>query len=177
MELHWDIYNPESDAPAILVLGASLAGSSAVQWTQVAQRLSSAAVVAFVDLPGHALSPVWDDADAPTLEVVAAAIMDAIRAIRDQVGNKPVIFAGLSITGATALHIARDYPDELAGAVRPTHRHRGGGRAGARFRARTGTCRPAAPARGGGCGLLSLTCKEPPEAGWCFTELVNRSHR
>lgn len=115
MELHWDIYNPESDAPTILVLGASLAGSSAVQWGQVAEHLRSAAVVAFVDLPGHALTPVWDDADEPTLDVVAAAMMEAIRAIRDQVGNKPVVFAGLSISGATALHMARDYPDELAG--------------------------------------------------------------
>lgn len=115
MDLHWDIYNPESDAPVILVLGPSLGGNSTAQWTAVAEKLKDDAIVAFVGLPGHALTPVWDDDVEPTLENVAEGFMGAIREIRDRVGAHPVVFAGLSISGATALHLARDHSDELAG--------------------------------------------------------------
>lgn len=115
MQLRWDIYNPDSDAPVILVLGPSLGGSSTVQWAGVAEKLKRDAVIAFVGLPGHSLTPVWDDADEPTLDQVAGGMIEAIRAIRDKVGARPVVFAGLSISGAIALHLARDYADELAG--------------------------------------------------------------
>lgn len=115
MDLHWDIYNPESEAPVILALGATLGGNSTYQWTAVAERLRDVATVAFVDLPGHALSPLWDEGEETTLDAVASGFMRAIREIRDEVGAKPVVFAGLSISGATALHMARDHADELAG--------------------------------------------------------------
>jgi len=81
----------------------------------VAELLTSDARVVFVDYPGHALSEVWNDEDEPTLDVVASAIMDVVHEVREQVGELPVFFAGLSIGGATGLHLARDHADELAG--------------------------------------------------------------
>lgn len=115
MELHWDIYNREADAPVILVVGATLGGNAAHQWTAVAEKLRRAANVVFVDLPGHSLSPHWPDDEEPTLDALAAGIIKAVRAARDELGAKPVVYAGISISGATGLHLARDYADELAG--------------------------------------------------------------
>lgn len=115
MELTFDTYNPGVDAKRILVLGPSLGGNAQHQWTAVAERLKHEARIVFVDLPGHALTPVWDDADEPTLDVVAAALMDVAREVSESNDGLPVFFAGLSISGATALHLARDFGDELAG--------------------------------------------------------------
>ncbi|MDO5082263.1 MAG: alpha/beta fold hydrolase [Arachnia propionica] len=115
MELTWDLYNPSSDADRILVLTPSLGGNCAHQWAKVADLLSDRARVVFVDYPGHALSQVWDDADEPRLEVIADAVVDVISRVREQVGDLPVVYAGLSIGGATGLHLARDHADAVAG--------------------------------------------------------------
>lgn len=115
MELHWDIYNREPEAQVILLAGATLGGNSAHQWTAVAEKLRRAVNVVFVDLPGHSLSPHWPDDEDPSLDALAAGIMKVVRAVRDELGNKPVIYAGISISGATGLHLARDYSDELDG--------------------------------------------------------------
>ncbi len=115
MELTWDLYNPASKANRILVVAPSLGGNCSHQWAKVAALLSADAYVVFVDYPGHALSPVWDDSAEPTLDVVGEAIMDVVRQVRAQLGDLPVVYAGLSIGGATGLHLARDYPQELAG--------------------------------------------------------------
>lgn len=115
MELHWDIYNAEPEAPAILLVGPTLGGNSAHLWTAVAEKLRKAANVVFVDLPGQSLSPLWPEDEEPTLDALAAGIINVVRQVRDQLGAKPVVFAGLSISGATGLHLARDYTDELAG--------------------------------------------------------------
>ena len=115
MELTWDLYNPTSRADRLLVVAPSLGGNCSHQWAKVAELLTNDARVVFVDYPGHALSEVWDDADEPTLDVVASAIMHVIHEVRERIGELPVIFAGLSIGGATGLHLARDHADELAG--------------------------------------------------------------
>ena len=115
MDLTWDLYNPTSRANRILVVAPSLGGNCSHQWAKVAELLTNDAQVVFVDYPGHALSEVWNDADEPTLDVVASAIMDVIHEVRERTGELPVIFAGLSIGGATGLHLARDHADELAG--------------------------------------------------------------
>lgn len=115
MELTYDTYNSPAGAERIIILGPSLGGNAQHQWTAVAERLRQDALVVFVDLPGHALTPVWDDHDEPTLDVLAAAVMDVVGKLREQYGHLPVFFAGLSISGAIGLHLARDYEEELAG--------------------------------------------------------------
>lgn len=114
MELTWDVFNPTTSAKRILVVAPSLGGNAAHQWAPVAKLLVDEAIVCYVDYPGHALSPVWAD-DEPTLDVVGDAIMDVVGQLRDQYGPLPVVVAGLSIGGATALHLARDHASALAG--------------------------------------------------------------
>ncbi|MCC2593486.1 alpha/beta fold hydrolase [Tessaracoccus sp. OS52] len=115
MKLTFDTYNPNDPAKRVLVLGPSLGGNAQHQWTAVAERLRSEARVVFVDLPGHALTPVWDDADEPTLDTVAEAVMEVVREVSETNDGLPVFYAGLSISGAVGLHLARDHEEELAG--------------------------------------------------------------
>ena len=51
------------------------------------------------------------------VSTVAAGIADVARGLREELGDVSVYFAGLSISGATALHLARDYGDLFAGVV------------------------------------------------------------
>lgn len=115
MKLTFDTYNPESSAGRILVLAPSLGGNAQHQWTAVAERLRQEARIVFVDLPGHALTPVWDDTDEADLDVVATAVMDVVRQVSEANDGLPVFYAGLSISGAIGLHLARDHEDEVAG--------------------------------------------------------------
>lgn len=118
MELNTHAYNPNSTAPRILLLGPSLGGNSVHQWTKAAQELTDDARITFIDLPGSGMGPVWDDADEPSLDTIAAAIADVARAARKEAGaDLPVFFAGLSISGAIALHIARDYSELFSGVI------------------------------------------------------------
>lgn len=116
MDLNWTYYNPNKPAERVLLLGPSLGGNVSHQWTKVAAELIDDARVVFVDLPGTGVAEVWDEADDPSLDTVAAGIADVARQVRDELGDVPVYFAGLSISGATALHVARDY-DKLFSAV------------------------------------------------------------
>lgn len=115
MKLSFDTYNPGSGARRIIVLAPSLGGNAQHQWTRVAELIRDDALVVFVDLPGHALSAVWDDADEPALEVLAGAVMDVVREVNRARPRLPVFYAGLSISGAVGLHLARDHSEELAG--------------------------------------------------------------
>lgn len=115
MELNWTTYNPDSPAERILLVGPSLGGNVSHQWAQVAGKLIDDARIIFVDLPGTGVAPVWDDNVEPTLDEVAAGIADIARQVLSDVGDVPVWFAGLSISGATALHVARDYADVFDG--------------------------------------------------------------
>lgn len=117
MELNWTWYNPRTPAERVLIVGPSLGGNVAHQWTKVAAELIDEARIAFVDLPGTGLAPVWpEDGPEPTLDAIAAGIAGIAGQIRDEVGpDTPIWFAGLSISGATALHLARDYADRFAG--------------------------------------------------------------
>ena len=117
MKLNTTVYNRTTDAGRVLIVGPSLGGNSVHQWTKVAAELLNDARVVFVDLPGTGLGAVWDDADEPTLDTVAAGIADVARGLREELGDVSVYFAGLSISGATALHLARDYGDLFAGVV------------------------------------------------------------
>lgn len=117
MELNWTWYNLRTPASRVLIAGPSLGGNVAHQWTKVAAELIDDARVAFVDLPGTGLAPAWpEDGPEPTLDAIAAGVADVAAQIRDEVGpDTPIWFAGLSISGATALHLARDYADQFAG--------------------------------------------------------------
>lgn len=115
MKLTYDVFNPASTAERVLVVAPSLGGNATHQWTSVAEALEGQARVVFVDLPGHAGAAPWDDADDPSLESVAQGFGDVIRRVRGEVGDLPIFFAGLSISGAIALHIALEHPDDLSG--------------------------------------------------------------
>lgn len=117
MDLKWTYYNRATPADRVLLVAPSLGGNAAHQWTKVAAELIDDTRVVFVDLPGTGLGAVWDDADEPTLDAVAAGIAAVGEQVRADIGSDvPLYFAGLSISGATALHLARDY-DKLFGAV------------------------------------------------------------
>ncbi len=115
MELTYDVFNAASTAERILVVGPSLGGDATHQWTAVAEALDGQATVVFADLPGQASSQVWDDEDEATLESLALGFIDVVRRVRAQFGDLPIFFAGLSISGATALHIALEHPDDVRG--------------------------------------------------------------
>lgn len=118
MDLNWTTYNPGTPAERVLLVGPSLGGNAAHQWTPVAAQLIDEARVVFVDLPGTGLGAVWDDADEPTLDAVAAGIAQVAAEVRAEVGAEvPLYFAGLSISGAIALHVARDYDEIFSGVV------------------------------------------------------------
>lgn len=115
MELTYDVFNPASRAQRVLVVGPSLGGDATHQWTAVAEALDPHATVIFANLPGHAGAPVWDDTDEATLQVLAQGFVDVVEKVRAQFGELPVFFAGLSISGATALHIALEHAESVRG--------------------------------------------------------------
>ena len=118
MELHTTVYNRTTPAERVLLVGPSLGGNATHQWTKVAAELIHDVRVVFIDLPGTGLGEAWDDADEPTLDTVAAAVADVARGLKQELGEDvPVYYAGLSISGAIGLHIARDYPELFAGVV------------------------------------------------------------
>lgn len=115
MELAYSVFNPMTAADRVLVVGSSLGGDARQQWTAVAEALGTHTVVVFVELPGHAGSPAWDDADEPTLQVLAQGFADIIDRLRTEFSALPFFFAGVSISGATALHIALEHADVING--------------------------------------------------------------
>lgn len=118
MELHTTIYNRTRPADRVLLVGPTLGGNAAHQWTKVAAELIDEARVVFIDLPGTGLSEPWEDDDPATLDTVAAAIAEIARGQKAELGeDTPVYFAGISISGAIGLHLARDYPELFAGVV------------------------------------------------------------
>ncbi|RMB58441.1 alpha/beta fold hydrolase [Tessaracoccus antarcticus] len=115
MELTYDVYDPAGTAERVLVVAPSLGGNATHQWTPVADALADEARVVFVDLPGHAEATLWDEADEPTLQALAGGVADVIRRVRADVGDLPIFFAGLSISGAIGLHLALEHPEDLSG--------------------------------------------------------------
>ncbi|MGV8845724.1 alpha/beta fold hydrolase [Tessaracoccus sp.] len=115
MELTYDVFNPASTAERVLIVGPSLGGDATHQWTPVAEALDDQVRVVFVDLPGHAGAAPWDDADEASLHALAGGVSDVIRRVHADAGGLPVFFAGLSVSGAVALHLALDFPDHLSG--------------------------------------------------------------
>lgn len=115
MKLTWQLTNPDAHADRILLLSPSLAGHAEHQWGDVARLLAADAFVALVYLPGHGPVAPWDEADEATLDAVAAGMVAVAAEVRAQVGDLPVSYAGLSVSGAVGLHLARDYADVFSG--------------------------------------------------------------
>lgn len=93
------------DSP-VVVLGPSL-GTSSILWENVAPHLAQRYRVLAWDLPGHGASPA---ARAPfTVEDLAEAVATRIR----ELDAGPVLYAGISLGGATGLALALRQPELL----------------------------------------------------------------
>ncbi|WP_297741121.1 alpha/beta fold hydrolase [uncultured Tessaracoccus sp.] len=117
MELTWHTYNPESDADRLLIVAGSLGGDTAHQWNQVAGHLAKDAVVVFCYLPGQGMGAPWSEAMEPTMEALATALAETVEDIIKHFPDRATIFAGLSLSGALGLYLARDHSDLLEGVV------------------------------------------------------------
>jgi len=94
----------------LIVLGASL-GTSSVLWETVLPALAERYRVAVVDMPGHGAS-------APAREPFSiGGIADAIAtAVRD-LGERNVLYAGVSLGGAVGLELVLRHPDLVSAAA------------------------------------------------------------
>lgn len=117
MELTWHVYNPASDAQRLLIVAGSLGGDTAHQWGQVAGHLAQDAVVVFCYLPGQGMGAPWDDTVEPTMEALAESLAATLETIRAQFPGKPTFYAGLSMSGALGMYLARDHSDILEGVI------------------------------------------------------------
>ena len=91
------------DAP-LLVLGPSL-GTSTILWENALPVLASRYRVVAWDLPGHGSSP--SATESFTVADLADAVAGAIRAL----GAERVLYAGVSLGGATGLELGLRYPE------------------------------------------------------------------
>lgn len=117
MELTWHVYNPDSDAKRLLIVAGSLGGDTAHQWNQVAGHLVKDAVVVFCYLPGQGMGAPWNDDVEPTMEALASSLAQTVADIVKRFPDKPAFFAGLSMSGALGLYLARDHNDLLQGVI------------------------------------------------------------
>ena len=93
-------------ADNILFLGNAL-GTDTHLWDLALPTLAAKYSVVRFDMPGHGQSPV--PTDSYTLEEIA----DALVAKADELGVEAFDYAGVSVSGAIALEIARKYPTRI----------------------------------------------------------------
>jgi 3-oxoadipate enol-lactonase len=99
-----------AEGAPLLVLGPSL-GTSTILWETTVPSLRERYRVAAWDLPGHGASP------APTAPFTVAEIAEGVAdAVRAQ-GEGRVLYAGVSLGGATGLELALRHPDLVAAAA------------------------------------------------------------
>jgi len=99
-----------ADGAPLLVLGPSL-GTSTILWENTLPMLRKHYRVTAWDLPGHGESP---KAEAP---FTVADLADAVaRGARD-LGADRILYAGVSLGGATGLELALRHPDLVAAAA------------------------------------------------------------
>lgn len=96
-----------ADAP-LLVLGPSL-GTSTILWENAIPALARRYRVVAWDLPGHGASP------AATEPFTVADLADAVAAAVRDLGAERVLYAGVSLGGATGLELGLRHPDLVAG--------------------------------------------------------------
>ncbi|NLE98035.1 MAG: hypothetical protein GX596_08615 [Propionibacterium sp.] len=117
MELTWHLYNPDVEAKRILIVGGSLGGDTAHQWGQVAGHFAKGVLVVYVYLPGQGVAHPWGDDDETSMDYLAEGIANVARTIRGQRGELPTYYAGLSMSGALGLYLARDHSELIDGVV------------------------------------------------------------
>jgi 3-oxoadipate enol-lactonase len=97
------------DAP-LVVLGPSL-GTSTILWEDVVPFLTDDYRVVSWDLPGHGAAP------APTSPFTVAEIADAVADAVRAIGGERILYAGVSLGGATGLELLLGHPDLVRGAA------------------------------------------------------------
>jgi len=98
-----------ADAP-MLVLGPSL-GTSTILWENAIPALAERYRVVAWDLPGHGASPAA--ADGFTVDDLADAVAGAVRGL----GADRILYAGVSLGGATGLALLLRHPTLVAAAA------------------------------------------------------------
>lgn len=94
------------DEAPLLVLGPSL-GTSTILWENTLPALAARYRVVAWDLPGHGAAP--SATGSFTVADLADAVADAVRALDSASG--PVLYAGVSLGGATGLELGLRHPD------------------------------------------------------------------
>jgi 3-oxoadipate enol-lactonase len=97
------------DAP-LLVLGPSL-GTSTILWENATPALREHYRVTAWDLPGHGASP------APKAGFTVAELADAVADGARTLGADRILYAGVSLGGATGLELALRHPDLVSAAA------------------------------------------------------------
>lgn len=94
----------------LLVLGPSL-GTSTILWESASPLLREHYRVCAWDLPGHGDGPATD------IPFTVGELADAVaEAVRDR-GERRILYAGVSLGGATGLELALRHPDLVAAAA------------------------------------------------------------
>jgi 3-oxoadipate enol-lactonase len=91
----------------LLVLGPSL-GTSTLVWEPAAALLAASFRVAAWDLPGHGR------AHPASGGFTVGELADAVVRALDELGERRVLYAGISLGGAVGLELALRHPDRLA---------------------------------------------------------------
>lgn len=91
------------DGAPLLVLGASL-GTSSVLWEDALPALAEQYRVVVVDLPGHGASKPARD------PFTIGAIADAVAQAVEELGERHVLYAGVSLGGAVGLELLLRHP-------------------------------------------------------------------
>lgn len=94
----------------VLFLGNAL-GTDTHLWDLALPTLAAKYSIVRFDMPGHGQSPI--PSEGYTLEEVA----DALVAKADELGVESFDFAGVSVSGAIALELARKYPERVKHSV------------------------------------------------------------
>ncbi|GAB3194281.1 alpha/beta fold hydrolase [Nesterenkonia suensis] len=109
------------DPHRLLVLVPGLGTDVASAWAPVAPKLTPDVWAVGLDLPGHGLSGPWTDApETPSMQLLAAAVLDSLDRLRQQqpaLRDIPVRLAGTSLAGGLALEVATIGGDALESAV------------------------------------------------------------
>lgn len=99
-----------SDAPDVVLLHGGI-GTGRYHWSKQVKALAADFRLHLVDLPGHGSTPLPEDRPYDR-----ALLVDAVRGHLEDLG-RPAILVGFSMGGFTALGLAQEHPELLAGLV------------------------------------------------------------